>query len=90
MQITRDEARRIADLAHLEFDDPSLDRLAAEMTEILRYIEQLPADGGDAPARDGGAGSAGRAGSPAAPLRDDALAPTLSVGDFFIVPKVIE
>ena len=39
MKITRDEARRIAELAHLAFDDESLDRMAAEMTEILGYIE---------------------------------------------------
>src|SRR2546428_360637 len=32
MKITRDEARRIAELAHLAFDDESLDRMAAEMT----------------------------------------------------------
>jgi len=78
MQISRDEARRIAVLAHLEFDDESLDRLAAEMTKILRYIERLPdAQEHAAPAAP-------------APLRDDRVASTLSVGDFFIVPKVIE
>ena len=41
MQITRDEARRIAALAHLEFDEPGLDRMAGEMTKILGYIDQL-------------------------------------------------
>jgi len=41
MKIDRDEARRIADLAHLEFDDAGLDRMAAEMTKILTYIDQL-------------------------------------------------
>ena len=41
MKITRDEARRIAALAHLEFDDDALDRMAAEMTKILTYIDQL-------------------------------------------------
>ena len=41
MNIDRDEARRIAALAHLEFDDPGLDRMAAEMTTILSYIDQL-------------------------------------------------
>ena len=88
MKVSKDEARRIADLAHLEFDDASLDRLAAEMTKILGYIERLPADGaaGD-PARGEGIP---RAGSPAAPLRDDAVTATLNMGDFFVVPKVIE
>ena len=41
MKIDRAEARRIADLAHLEFDDAGLDRMAAEMTKILTYIDQL-------------------------------------------------
>jgi aspartyl-tRNA(Asn)/glutamyl-tRNA(Gln) amidotransferase subunit C len=41
MEIDRDEARRIAELAHLEFDDAGLDRMAAEMTRILSYIDQL-------------------------------------------------
>jgi aspartyl-tRNA(Asn)/glutamyl-tRNA(Gln) amidotransferase subunit C len=41
MKIDRDEARRIAGLAHLEFDDPALDRMASEMTKILTYIDQL-------------------------------------------------
>jgi aspartyl-tRNA(Asn)/glutamyl-tRNA(Gln) amidotransferase subunit C len=41
MKIDRVEARRIADLAHLEFDDAGLDRMAAEMTRILTYIDQL-------------------------------------------------
>jgi aspartyl-tRNA(Asn)/glutamyl-tRNA(Gln) amidotransferase subunit C len=41
MDIDRDEARRVADLAHLEFDDAGLDRMASEMTKILTYIDQL-------------------------------------------------
>lgn len=41
MKIDRAEARRIADLAHLEFDDAGLDRMASEMTKILTYIDQL-------------------------------------------------
>ncbi len=41
MNITRDEARRIADLAHLEFDETGLEVVAAEMTKILSYIDQL-------------------------------------------------
>jgi len=41
MKIDRDEARRVAELAHLEFDDAGLDRMAAEMTKILTYIDQL-------------------------------------------------
>ena len=41
MRIDRDEARRVAGLAHLELDDPGLDRMASEMTKILTYIDQL-------------------------------------------------
>jgi len=41
MDIDRDEARRVADLAHLEFDEAGLDRMASEMTKILTYIDQL-------------------------------------------------
>ena len=41
MNIDRDEARRVAGLAHLEFDDAGLDRMASEMTKILTYIDQL-------------------------------------------------
>ena len=92
MKITRDEARRIAALAHLQFDDDGLDRMAAEMTKILTYIDQLKeADVSGAPALAGGA----------TPLRDDIVkpgvdresvaknAPTWRDGHF-VVPKVIE
>ncbi len=41
MKISREEAQRIADLAHLEFDAAGLDRMAGEMTKILDYIDQL-------------------------------------------------
>jgi aspartyl-tRNA(Asn)/glutamyl-tRNA(Gln) amidotransferase subunit C len=89
MKIDREEARRIAGLAHLEFDDDALDRMAAEMSSILGYIEMLPSvetTGGDASST---------------PLRDDAVAPSVDRdkvaanaphwdGGFFIVPPVIE
>lgn len=41
MKIDREEARRIAGLAHLELDDAALVRMADEMTKILTYIDQL-------------------------------------------------
>ena len=93
MKIDRDEARRIASLAHLEFDDPSLDRLAAEMTKILGYVETL---------RDVDAPEAGQAGLPVLhQMREDEVRPALDragvernapswSGGFFVVPKVIE
>lgn len=92
MKISREEARRIADLAHLEFDDAGLDRMAAEMTKILGYIEKLrevdlPADAGVP--------------SQATPMREDQNRPSLDrdaiaknapawSNGFFVVPKVIE
>ena len=90
MKITRDEARRIADLAHLAFDDAALDRMAAEMTKILSYIDQL--------AEVDVEGAAGVSPPEATPLRDDVPgsqpadparnAPQWDNG-FFVVPKVI-
>ena len=41
MIVDREEARRIARLARLEMDDPTLDRMAREMSGILDYIDQL-------------------------------------------------
>ena len=91
MNIDRDEARRVAALAHLEFDDAGLDRMASEMTKILTYIDQLR----DADVADGGL-------KPAAPtpLRDDEPRPSLDRDavarnapawrdGLFVVPKVI-
>ena len=91
MKIDRAEARRIADLAHLEFDDASLDRIAGEMTQILGYIEKLR----DAEVIDT---SATR---DATPMRDDVARPGVDrehvaknapefENGFFVVPKVIE
>ena len=91
MKIDRDEARRIAALAHLEFDDAALDRMAAEMTKILGYIEMLAAV--DAPEAGVDAGTT--------PLRDDVVKPSIGRDlvarnapewddGFFVVPPVIE
>jgi len=90
MRITPEEAKHIAELAHLEFDDAGLQRMAAEMTKILSYIDQLNA------AEVGGAPPSG-----ATPLRDDVVvpgtpreavernAPAWRDGHF-VVPKIIE
>lgn len=81
MKITRDEARRIAELAHLEFDEAELERMAGEMTKILAYIETLPEE---APVRT-------PAPHAAELLREDVARtyPQIVEG-FFVVPKVIE
>lgn len=93
MKIDRVEAQRIAGLAHLEFDDAALDRMADEMTTILSYIDQL---------REVDlTGFEPRAMPAATPLRDDVLhasverpavaanAPSFSADGHFVVPKVI-
>jgi len=41
MKITHDEVRRIARLAHLQFDEEDLDRLRGELDRILTYVEAL-------------------------------------------------
>jgi aspartyl-tRNA(Asn)/glutamyl-tRNA(Gln) amidotransferase subunit C len=90
MKITPEEAKHIADLAHLEFNDAGLQRMAAEMTKILTYIDQLNA------AAVGGAPPVG-----ATPLRDDVARPGIDRDlvernapawrdGHFVVPKVIE
>ena len=92
MKITRDEARRIADLAHLEFDDAALERMAAEMTKILSYIDQLREV-------DVSQWSAAALGG-VTPLREDEPHPGVTREDvernapawrdgFFVIPKVI-
>jgi len=89
VKITRDEAKKIADLAHLAFEDAALDRMAAEMTKILTYIDQLAeVEVGEVAAAD----------ERATPLRDDVVssqradpernAPAWDSGHF-VVPKVI-
>ncbi len=93
MKIDREEARRIADLAHLEFDDAGLERMAAEMTRILEYVETLPAVGPDKPEA--------RGPKPEAMLRDDVVRPSIDrdavarnapewENGFFVVPPIIE
>ena len=94
MKITADEARRIADLAHLKFDDAGLERMAAEMTNILTYIDQLR----EVEMSTGR--SAGATQNPT-PLREDLSRPGISRDEVernapawrdghFVVPKVIE
>ena len=93
MKIDRHEAKRIADLSHLEFDDAGLERMAVEMTTILSYIDQLR-EVDVAGFEEGVPGEA-------TPLREDvprppvdradvaANAPAFSDDGHFAVPKVI-
>jgi aspartyl-tRNA(Asn)/glutamyl-tRNA(Gln) amidotransferase subunit C len=91
MDIDRDEARRVAELAHLEFDDAGLDRMASEMTKILTYIDQLrEVDAAGFEERD----------VTVTPLREDEPRPSIDREQaarnapawrdgFFVVPQVI-
>ena len=92
MKITRDEARRIADLARIEMDGAALDRMAAEVTKILTYIDQLSeVDVEGFEERVGGEATPMRDDTPHAPLDRDFVernAPAWADG-FFVVPKVI-
>ena len=96
MKIDRDEARRVAALAHLAFEDAALDRMAVEMTKILGYIDMLREVDLAASAVSESAGEDTRA-----TLREDGVAPSLDRSDvernapdwsdgFFVVPPVIE
>ena len=91
MKIDRDEARRIADLAHLEFDEDGLQRMAAEMTRILGYIDQL---------REVDVEGFEEHDAAATPMREDVPRPSVARDavarnapdwrdGFFVVPKVI-
>ncbi len=91
MNIDREEARRIAELARLDLDDDALVRMAAEMTKILTYIDQL---------REVDVEGFEEHTAEATPLRDDEPRPSLDrssaernapqwTGGFFVVPKVI-
>ena len=91
MKIDRDEARRIAALAHLELDDAALDRIAGEMTTILGYIDQLREIDVDGVELAAGA---------ATPMRDDTPRPSIERelaarnapawnDGFFVVPQII-
>ena len=91
MNIDRDEARRIAALAHLEFDEPGLERMAAEMTKILDYIDQLREVDVEGFEERGTIVTPFRADEPQQSLDRDAVAANAPAwrDGFFLVPKVI-
>ncbi len=91
MNIDRDEARRIAGLAHLELDDAALDRMAGEMTKILTYIDQLREVDVEGFQEHDAAVTPFRDDEPQQPLDRELVArnaPAWRDG-FFVVPKVI-
>jgi aspartyl-tRNA(Asn)/glutamyl-tRNA(Gln) amidotransferase subunit C len=92
MKIDRDEARRIADLAHLEFDDAALDRMAGEMTKILGYIDQLrEVDTAGFEEGEGNESTPMRADEPRPSLDRDPVAKNAPAwrDGFFVVPAII-
>lgn len=97
MTLTREDARRIAELARLELTDDELDRLARDMRDILGHVDALRAvdlpedDGGDVPPDVNGPGpGALRHDEPA---RDPLTAPLPSfapetIEGFFALPRL--
>jgi aspartyl-tRNA(Asn)/glutamyl-tRNA(Gln) amidotransferase subunit C len=95
MSIDREEVRRIAALARIDIEDDTLDRTAAQLSEILDFVATLR--------RLDLAGCEPSAFAPAdAPLREDvpngrrlstesalAAAPAAEDG-FFLVPPIVE
>jgi len=92
MKIDEKEVRRIADLAHLELGDAATQRMAAELTKILTYIDQLNEVDVSGIAEYGAAD--------ATPMRDDEVRPSVHRDlvaanapawrdGAFVVPKVI-
>lgn len=86
-----DEVRRIAALAHIEFDQAGLDQMARELSKILGYIDQL---------KEVDSASVVPSEAAATPAREDLVRPSLAVEDvsrnapdfqdgFFVVPRVI-
>ena len=92
MKISREEVRRIAALASLEFDPAAEETMAVSMSRILEYVEQIRGAGevnGEKPASSG-----------SVPLREDDRADSLPVEEVsgaapsfarghFVVPRVI-
>lgn len=92
MKIALDEARRVAELAALEFADGELERVARDMSRILDYVEQIDAvdvsgvpDEGEAKPTPNRADEVHPAGL-ASEIEDNA--PSMSRGHF-VVPRVI-
>ena len=92
MSVDRRDVERIATLARLRFDDPELDRLTAELNQILDHFKVLRslADIGSENAAMPGAGpSSSRPSEPGEPdaleVELPAIAPRWSDG-FFVVP----
>jgi len=94
VEITREEARRIAALAHLEFTDAEIEDLASHLSDILSFVEKLQEVDTSSVSPTSHLLESGEA------LRDDVVSPSLSGeealanapepgGGHFKVPKVL-
>ncbi len=93
MSVPREEVERLARLASLGVDESSLDELAKQIDDIVKYIAQLEAVDAEE------ASAPAQVGPTSAPLRPDTrnpipmsappreMAPEFAE-DFYIVPKV--
>jgi aspartyl-tRNA(Asn)/glutamyl-tRNA(Gln) amidotransferase subunit C len=92
MKISIDEARRVAELAALEFGEADLERAARELSRILDYVEQLEAvDVSRVPVAGAESGRPNRADeleSPNIAEEIEGNAPAMIHGHF-VVPRVI-
>ncbi len=95
MSLDKATVRRIARLARIGLDDAQLEPMAAELNNILKFVEQLnevniegvaPMSGGMAMGLKMREDKVSDGGKPAAILRN---APATEAG-FFVVPKVLE
>lgn len=93
--VTPDVVKQVAFLARLRVDGPALSRLAAQLDEILQYVQQLqavPTDGVEPTSHVLPLSNVLRADEPSPSLSQEAvvaLAP-VSRHPFIAVPKVIE
>ena len=99
MKITRKDVEYVAALAHLELEPAELERMAAQLSSILDYIDQL--NRLDTTNVEPMAQVLAPSASPNPSLRDDVVRPGLERAEamaaapdadrtFFKVPKVIE
>lgn len=95
MSITKEEVEELALLARLRLGDDEVDRLRGELSAILGYVEQLRE------LDTAGVEPMTHAVPIGCPLREDAVAPSLTVeealgdapqrvDDAFAVPRIIE
>jgi aspartyl-tRNA(Asn)/glutamyl-tRNA(Gln) amidotransferase subunit C len=104
MKITREDALRVAELAHLELSEAEIEMFSRQLDSILTYVDKLneldtskvePMAQVAPPAGSNQGAAAGT------PLREDQLVPCDVVGDvlagapdasppYFRVPRVIE